>query len=126
MATHSLAVVNCSSKNGASSAHGNKSNGKAEACFAVRDFFLIAQGVLPKAGVLEQESQTPSVSCLVGFRRRIERICSRGMHVPIDPAGYAPDDGWQHIEDDEQASKDISDQSPGHSQPHMFFCWEGY
>jgi len=40
----------------------------------------------------------------------------------IDSTSYPPDNLWQHVKNDEQASKHIRDEGPRHRSPARF-CW---
>jgi hypothetical protein len=69
------------------------------------------------------EARTTAASMFGVFQSRIVRIGGRGMYVPIDSNCNPPDTVWQHVKNEEQASKDISDKGPGHTSPPIFF-WE--
>ena len=56
------------------------------------------------------------------FQSGIVRIGGRGMYVPLDQTGNPPDNLWQRVKNDEQASKDISDKGPRHASPLSFLC----
>ena len=56
------------------------------------------------------------------FQSRIMSIGGRGMYVRLDSTGNPPDNLWQRVKNDEQASKDISDKGPRHTSPLSFLC----